>query len=200
MQVATTNPLAKDRWVSIKRMLVWIAVASAASPVLASDWEVMGKLQLTKEPFEYKTGSIDIEGGEDDANATALIRFTEQGGSLKFFKGKVSHAGCRAGYGTVRFYSLDNTFRFSGDFVDGGGSFGTSVARHICDQAWSRAISKVLDIAGSSIDYADGASAKAYDAILVQVNGEPATKGKSIDWVSNETHRRLVLKRSTAAQ
>lgn len=184
----------------MKRAAILLGMTLAASMSHASDWVEVARPKSGVTLYEYKEGSFENEEAAGNTMATAVFRVTSPKETAKFFKEKVAHSACRAGYGSLVTYSLSNVLTSNVDYAEGGGTVASSIAQFICDKAWKGAISAVIQQGATDIDYAaDSAAVKRFDELYEAVKKDPVHKNRSINWIAFETHRLVVAARKTGA-
>lgn len=184
----------------MKRAAISLTMALVAPWSFASDWVEVARSKVGDTVYEYRVESIDIEESAGNAMATAVFRVIRLREATKFFKEKVAHSACRAGYGSLATYNLSNTLVTQTDYVDGGGNVGSAIAEFVCEKARQRAINAVIQQAAPNIDYvSDNAAAKTFDSLHDVVMKDPAHKNRSIDWIAFETHRLVMAAQKKGA-
>lgn len=78
--------------------------------------------------FSAKRGTFRSVKGE----SSALFMLQTKDNKVEYYKVSIKDADCDSGYGELKFFSMDGTFVFKGDYVAEGNSVGAGIGDFMC--------------------------------------------------------------------
>lgn len=83
--------------------------------------------------WDVKKDSLDLNKTEGGKDIFTIDVRTREGSQIAFFTAYVTLDHCVAGKGKLVFVNMAGIFQFENDFIFGGGTNGSNIAKSMCD-------------------------------------------------------------------
>lgn len=103
-----------------------LIVANVAFAETTSSWIEIATTDAGS--FSVKKGTFKNEKGE----SSALFMVQTKDKKVEYYKATIKDVDCDSGYGEMRFFNMDGSLSFKGDYVTDGTSVGAGLGDFMC--------------------------------------------------------------------